>query len=399
MSMTTSGAPAPGTNILQPWTAKQLSDDDAATRLIIDTYGKKFTQTWFSTSLTPIYGTPSVVNVPIQNVGLNTKFIVQVSTVVTNPSGGATLTRGSMGPFSTLSSIQYTDPTTNQRINTFGAHMASVTTRRHRRIPGSALTTDSPTGFGSVMTPIACPATIAANASGTVNVMYEVPLAVGKRSLKGAVYLGAVFATNNLQLTFNPNFAQNSTDPALCVFTGASNSVPPTYATTITVWQEYWEQFPLSLLEPLSPSLSTIYEIKNTAFFPLVANADNYVRFTNLRQFLSTMVMFDNGGTLNPGTDILNFKLQSANQTIEWLRSPSLQSYMTRNHYGDDFPAGYYMFDFSDAPIITAAEGNTVLSVNPITVNANAVLNVGWEDLAVSQVLASASSLAGNAGR
>lgn len=397
--MSGSQVPARSTNILQPWNDQQLKDNELASHLIRNVYGRRFCQTWFTTTIVPVYGVPTVVNVPIQNVGLNTKFIVDVSTVVTNPAAGSTLTRGSMGAFSTFSSIQYTDPTTNQRISTFGGHLAAVTTRRHRRVPGAAVTTDSPTGFGAVLAPIAAPATIAANAAGTVSCVYEVPLSLGRDSLKGSVFLGAVFATNSLQLTFNPNFAQNAANPSLSVYTGASNANPPTYSTTITVWQEYWEQFPLNLLEALSPDLSTIYEIKNTSFFPIQVNANNFLRFVNLRQFLSTMVMFDNGGTLNAGTDILNFTLLSANQTIEWLRTPRLHSYLTRNHFGDDFPAGFYMFDFSQAPIITAAEGNTVLTVNPNVVNANAVMNVGWEDLAISQVLSSASSLAGNASR
>lgn len=391
-----SGNP-PSTNILQPWSDKQLADSASASNLL-RSIGRRFTQQIYATSLVPVYGNPSVITVPINPVGLISKFIVMMSTVVTNPGGGALLTRGSFGPFNTLSLVQYTDPATNNRIATSGWHLASVTARRHRRVPGAAWSTDSPTGFGAVMAPLSAPATIAAGASGTVSCVYEIPLALGRNSLKGAVFAGAVFSTQSLQLTFNPNFAQNSADPLGAVYTGASNANAPTYATQVTVFQEYWDQFPLGLLNPLSPDLSTVYEIKQTAFAPLIANQDNYIRFTNLRQFLSTVVAFDNGGALNAGTDIGYFLLQSANQTTEWKRPPLLQSYLTRNAYGDDFPAGVYMFDFAENPIITAAEGNTVLSVNPTSVQANANLLVGWEDLAVSQVLASAPSLAGTAG-
>jgi len=387
----------PSTNILQPWTAQQLAQDQQASG-VLRSVGKRFLQQIYQTTISPVYGTSPVISVPIQNVGLITKFVVVAQTTVANPSAGSALSRGTFGPFSTFSLIQYTDPATNQRISTTGWHLAAVTARRHRRVPGAAWTSDSPTGFGATLSPIACPSSIAANANGTVNVVYEVPLALGRSSLKGAVFAGAVFATQSLQLTFNPNFAQNGSDPLGAVYTGASNANPPTFSTTVTVYQEYWDQFPLSLLNALSPDLSTIYEIKSTSFSSLVANSDNYVRFTNLRQFLSNVVAFDNGGTLNAGSDINYFMLQSANQTTEWKRSALLQSYMTRNGYGDDYPAGVYLFDYSDAPIITAAEGNTVLSVNPSTVNSNAVLQVGWEDLAVSQVLASAPSLAGNAG-
>lgn len=388
----------PGTNILQPWTQAQLNASSVASTQI-RAIGQRFTQQIAVGSFTPVNGTPTIITPPINNVGLITKFFVFVTTTVTNPGGGATLTRSPFGPFNTFSSIQYTDPNTNARISTTGYHLATVTARRHRRIPGAALSTDSPTGFGSVIQPIACPNSIAAGDTGTVSCMYEIPLSIGRQSLKGSVFAGAVFATQSLQLTFNPLFATASgSDPLPPVFTGAAAAPNgPTLQTSYIVWQEFWDQFPLSLLQNLSPDLSTVYEIKTTAFSALIQGNDNFIRFTNLRSFMSTMVAFDNGGVLNAGTDINYFKLQSANQTTEWQRNAQLQSYLTRNGFGDDMPIGTYLFDFSESPIITAAEGNTVLIVNPSTVNANAVLQVGWEDLATSTVLASAPSLAGNA--
>jgi hypothetical protein len=389
---------APGTSILQPWTPQQLAQCQQASA-IVRQVGERFQQQIFQQSFVPVFGQPTTINVPVQPVGMITKFYAVVSTVVTNPGGGNALTRGSFGPFSTMSLVQYTDPNSNIRISTPGWHLAAVTARRHRRVPGSAISTDSPSGFGAVLSPIACPSSIAAGGSGTVSAIYEIPLAIGRQSLKGAVFSGAVFATQQLSLTFNPNFAQSGSDPLGAVFTGAGTGAnAPTYATQVTVYQEYWDQFPLQLLNALSPDLSTMYEIKMTSLTGLVAGSDNYVRYTNLRQFLSTTLAFDNGGTLNAGGDINYFMLQSANQTTKWKRSASLQSYLQRNMFGDDFPAGVYMFDSSDEPISTAAEGNTVLSLNPSTVNANAVLWTGWEDIGVSSVLASAPSLSGGAG-
>jgi hypothetical protein len=391
----------PTTNFLQPFTAQQQAANNNASQLLRQVYGKKFQQqiNFGSSSFTPVFGQSLVVNIPLTPVGLITKFHVLVSTVITNPSGGSTLTRAPFGPWNSLSLVQYTDPAYNTRISTTGYHLAAVTARRHRRVPGAAFTTDTPSAFGSVMNPIAAPATIAANATGTVNCVYEIPLAFGQNTLKGAVFAGAVFATQSLQLTFNPNFCQASTDGLGAAYTGAGTGVnAPTYATTIQVFYEFWDQFPLDLLSALSPDLSTIYELKQTAFTNLLAANDNYIRFNNLRQFMSAFVAYDNGGVQNPGTDINYFLLQSANQTQLKRWVPNLLSYQTRNKLGDDMPTGTYMFDFSDAPIITAAEGNTVLSVNPITVGSGATLFVGWEDLAINSVLATATSLSGNAG-
>jgi hypothetical protein len=385
-------------NILQPWSDKQLQDNANASAFL-RANGKRFTQLIYSTTIAPVAGQQQVVSVPIQPVGLISKFYVEIVTTIANPVGGALMTRTGMGPWNTLAFIQYTDPNSNARIATPGWHLASVVTRRHRRLPGAANTTDSPSSFGATFNTIACPATIAANTTGQiVAAIYEVPLCFGRHSLKGGVFSGAVFATQSLQLSFNQNFTKPSGTPLDAVFTGGGTGVnAPTYAVSINVYQEYWDQFPLQLIPMLSPDLSTVYEIKQTALASLIAGADNYVRFSNLRQFQSVVLGFDNGGVLSAGTDVNYFALQSANQTTEWKRTPRLQSYLTRNQIGDGFPPGFYLFDFSEDPISTAAEGNTVLAINPTTVNANAVLQIGWESLGVSSVLASAPSLAGTA--
>lgn len=401
MSATMTAAPiGPSGNILQPWTDQQILQNNAARAQLLAQAKRRYTQNIYTTNITPLFGQQSIVNVNLVPLGLIAKYWVEISTVVTNPAGGSTLTRGSNGAFASLSQITYTDPGQNVRINTTGYHLAAVTARRRRRVPGQALTSDTPSGYGSVIQSIAAPATIAANASGTVRCMYEVPLAVGQDTTKGAVFGGAVFANQSLQLIFNPNFCQAAADPLGAVYTGAATTAGnmPTYATSIVVYQEYWDGFDLGLLRFLSPDLSTSYNLNLTSINNLLAANDNFVRFDNLRTFLSTMLAFDNGGTLNAGSDVTYFKLQAANQTPLFTRDIYLQSYITRNHLGDDMPAGFYMFDFSEAPIITAAEGNTVLSMNPSTVNANAVLYIGWEFLAINQVLAGASQLFGSAG-
>lgn len=395
--------PQPSTNILNPFTPKQLADSANASAAIRAT-GKRMRQQTYTTGFALTYGVPTTINLPIQPIGLNTKFWIEISLNINNPVGGGAMTRTPFGPFNVASQIQYTDPSTNQRINTTGWHMGMTAYRRHRRIPGAAWSSDSPTGFGSNgPQPLAAPASIAASSpTNLVRMIYEVPLSVGRNSLKGAVFSGATFTTQSLQVTINPNLAQNGTDPLGAVYTGASNGTPPIYsAGTITLYQEFWDQFALGLLDPLAPDLSMVYELKNTAISPLVVNLDNFVRFTNLRTFLSTVLAFDNNGTMNAGTDVNYFLLQSANQTKLMYHDVFVQEYLTRNGYGDGPPAGVYLFDWTDlasGPIVTAAEGNTVLSINPSLVNSGAVVSIGWEDIAVAAVLASASSLSGIAG-
>ncbi len=396
----------PGSSILQPFAPQQLQACAAASAVLRGAAsspgvrsGSRFTQLAQTLSLVPTVGNGSVVTLAPQAVGLVTKYYVEVVTTVTNPAAGSTLTRTPFGPFNQLSNISYTDPSQNQRINTYGWHIANVTAMRRRRVPGSALTTDSPTGFGSVLAPIAAPATIAPSTTATVRTIYEIPLSVGRNSLKGAIVAGTVFSNQQLQVTFNPNFCSSGTDPLNAGYTGAGTGAnAPTFATTINLYQEYWDQYSQQLLSSLGPDLSTIYELKSTFFTPLVAGVNNFFRYSPLREYWSTVLAFDNAGVMNPGTDVNYFQLQAANQTTFWQRSPSLQSYHTRNLFADDAPAGVYLFDTHDDPIITAADGNTTLNMNPSTVNSGAVVYVGWEDIAIASVLASAPAISGQGG-
>jgi hypothetical protein len=399
-AMSSPGGPQPTTNILNPFTPQQLADSANASTILRST-GKRLFQQTFTAGFNLVYGVPTTINLPIQPIGLNTKFVVEISLNINNPTGGGAMTRTPFGPFNVASQIQYTDPSTNQRINTTGWHVGSTAYRRHRRVPGASVNTDTPTGFGSNgPQPLVAPASIAANSpTNLIRMVYEVPLSVGRHSLKGSVFAGATFTTQSLQFTINPNLCQNGTDPLGAVYTGASNTTVPIFTNgTITLYQEFWDQFSLGLLDPLTPDLSMVYELKNTAISPLVPNMDNFIRFTNLRTFLSTMLAFDNAGVMNPGTDVNYFLLQSANQTKLMYRDPFIQEYYTRNGFASGPPAGFYVFDWGEAPIVTAAEGNTVLSINPSSVTAGAVVSIGWEDIAVAAVLASASSLAGIAG-
>lgn len=401
------GAMQPSNSILTPFSPQQMAQANAAAQYLMGTVaapqgivkGKRFTQLAQSVSFVPVFGQSQTISLQPQPVGLVTKYVIQVICTVTNPSAGTSMSRTGFGPFNLLSNISYTDPSQNQRINTYGFLLSTITAMRRRRVPGSAFTTDSPTGYGSVMAPIAGSSTIANNSTATtVSAFYEVPLSTGRNSLKGAIVANTIFSNQQLQVTFNPNFCQVSTDGLLAGYTGASASNPPTYSVTVNLYQEYWDQFTLGLLSPLGPLLSFIYEMKYSIFNSLVSNQYNYFRYSPLREYWSTVLCYDNGGVQNPGTDITNFQLQAANQTTFWQRSPLFQSYHTRNLFGDDAPAGVYFFDTHDDPIITAADGNTTLQMQPSSVQSNAYVIVGWEDIAVASVLASAPSIAGQGG-
>lgn len=391
----------PSQSVITPWNNDQLTADAMASAELLR-QGVPYSQIIYDANISPTFGSPMTISVSPNAVGLIRRFLVQVDVTVTNPAGGSTLTRStSWGPFNTLSNITYTDPNTQQRVNTSGSHLASLATRRGRRVAGSAWTSDSPSGFGSVLSPIKAPATIVANTTATVSTIYEIPISLGAATCKAAVFAGAVFSTQQLQLTFNSMFAtagSTSGDGLFSVYTGSgSGANAPTFSARIRVTQEYLDGFDLNLLTMMSPSLSMIYELKSTSYSQIQANADFYIRFTNLRTFLSLGLAYVNNGVLNAGTDIREFGMMQVNQTKLWFRDPQLHSWFTRNLIGADYPPGNYLFDFSDRPVSTAASGNTILYFNPITA-VSAVAYVNWEALATQQVLASAPSLDGSSG-
>lgn len=399
----------PSNNILNPFTPQQLQTNNTGSQLLRGAAsqagvrsGTRFEQLAQSVSFVPVYGQASVVNLTPVPVGLITKYLIEVICTVTNPDAGTSMSRTGFGAWNMLSNITYTDPSQNQRVNTYGFHLACVAAMRRRRVPGSAITTDSPSGFGSVVQPITAPSTIANNNTPVVvRAIFELPLSTGRNSTKGAVVGGTVFSNQQLQITFNPNFCQNSTDGMLAGYTGASNANPPTFSVTVNLWQHYWDQYSQGLLNLIAPDLSYIYELKSTLFTPLVANVNNFFRYQPLREYWSTILSFDNGGVENAGTDINNFMLQAANQTTFWTRTPSIQAFVQRNAFGDDPPAGTYFFDTHDTPIITAAEGNTLLMMNPSSLGAGPptpYVIVSWEDIGIASVLAAAPSLAGTGG-
>jgi hypothetical protein len=225
---------------------------------------------------------------------------------------------------------------------------------------------------------------------------YEIPLAYQPElgNFQGAVFAGTTLSNQNLSFTFNPNFAvTNATADAGFSVYQASGNVLPTYSVTWTLYQEYIDQFDVSLISALTPDLSTGYYLSQQPFTGIVAGQDNQIPFGNLRTFMSLVLGYDQAGTYNAGTDINYFALVSANQLPFWKRTPAQQSWITRREIHADFPQGFYGFSFRKKPIATQAQGNTVLNVNPITAAALTTVYAGWEYLAVQSVLAGAPTL------
>jgi len=227
--------------------------------------------------------------------------------------------------------------------------------------------------------------------------VYEVPVAYGDTDLRGAIYANVVNATMNLQCVINPNFFQTSTgNPVQSVYQSTSAQLGKINSITINVYQNYLDQLPMTQQGVILPQLDlgTVYLLNNSNVQALGVGADNTIPYANFRNFLSTMVIYDNNGVLNAGSVINYVALRSANYTNIVKYDPMRSALLTRTKINDDFPPGSYYFDHRAQPISTIQYGNMQLLMNPSSVSSPvSQMLVAWESLAMMNQITQAGSL------
>jgi hypothetical protein len=300
-------------------------------------------------------------------VGLLKRFVVEVTATVTNTGSVTALTRSKLGPANVLSNVQLSDLSNNLRHNTSGAHLHLLSTAKRNKPFGSAVVAttgmDSPVAFGNVTGIMSAPASIAAGATGTVNWCYEIPVTYSDNDLRGAIWLGVTGQTMNVQLSLNPQFVVASGD---ATFAGYSGNTGTLSGVTINVYQHYLDQLPYGKTGPVLPvvDMSTLYMLNQTTNTAIVQAQDYPIPYANFRDFLSTIAVVDNGGTLYPSTDVNYVSLTAANFTNFFKIDPTLISLRSRSHIGCDFPAGVHYFDHRHRPVSTNQYGNMELIFN-----------------------------------
>lgn len=356
---------------------------------------------WQPVYTTTLSGDPrgDVVNIPIRNVGLIKRLVVEISFAIVQ-ANAETLTRTAWGIANTLSNITFTDLSNQNRVNTTGWHLFALATARRKAAWGAAFTNDSPVDIGSNFNVIFQPASV--TTSQTCRVFYEIPLAYGDFDLRGAIYANVVNATMQLQLTVNPNIVVASTaNPTQAAFISSNTDTGTISAFTIKVYQNYLDQLPVTDKGPVLPlmDLSTAYLINNTVATGMSVGQDFAIPYANFRNFMSTFVIYDNfGGSAAAGAETNTWSIQSANYTNIIQLDPFMSSLLTRQIIGDDFPAEAarysYYFDHRTKPISTIQYGNMQLIGNFATVQGSTTqCLVGYESLALINQITQAGSL------
>ena len=347
-------------------------------------------------------GMGTVISVPLRNVGLQKRVMVQVQATVSG-SAGPTHTLTTLGAATFFSNVLLTDLSNQTRINTPSWHLTAVASAKRKQPFGSAIKTasmDTPFGYGASYTnTIAAPTTITATAaSNNVFAFFEVPITYSDTDLRGGIYANVVNATYNLQLTVNPSLLLASgVDASFAMYQSSSGVVATLPAFTVTLFQNYLDQIPIVQGAPVLPALdiSTAYLFNQTQFGGLVVNTPNPLPYPNYRDVLSTTVIYDDNSALATGK-VTPIQIQTANYTNLINVNEQLVSLWNRNRMQDDFPAGMYYLDHRDRPISTVQFGNMALNLTPTTVTNNAsAFYVGYEMLTIINQVTNAGSLAG----
>lgn len=332
----------------------------------------------------------------LQNVGLNTKIIIEVSGTLA-ATAGQNLVATQFGMLNFLSNVQLTDLSNYQRVNTTGRHLHMLACIRRQLAFGAAYQNDSPVNLGSTFNVQNAEQNID-EAGTTFRIFYEVPLAYGEFDLRGAIYASVVNATWRLQVTVNPSLtvATGGTDPLNPAYISTGAGTGSLTNVTFKVYQQYLDQLPRGQngvpIVPLQ-SLAYNYLIQTTTSPSVVANVDFPIQYANFRTFLSTIAVYVNNGALNAGTDINYLGIQVANQTFLEKVDPFLASLRARNLIGSDPPKGTYIFDHRRKPIETQQYGNMQFVVNAATAT-SAYCEMMYEMLSIQSQAINAGSLA-----
>ena len=328
----------------------------------------------------------SILTVPLRNVGLVKRLILEISGTIT-AGASSTQTLAPLGLANLISNVQFIDLGNQTRINSTGWHLNVVSTAKRRRVYGAAFTSDTPNGFGNVNNrTMYAPASISANASTTFRLMLEIPFTRDDTDLRGAIYGDVTNAVMQVQVQFNPTmFVTSAQDPTLAVYQSGGTDLATLSGVSVQANQMYLDQLPRNpktggpYLPPLD--IGTAYLLNNTPGGLPVAGQDNGYAFVNARSYMSCAFIFDNAGTLNVnGSDLNYVAIRSANFTNILQYDGPMLALMERDLIGDDFPKGMHFLPFWDRPINTDQYGNMQIVLNPSSVGgASATFLFGWE--------------------
>jgi P3 major capsid protein len=376
--------------------AQQVAQNMYNRNMIVKNSVDLIQQIFTTTISNYVAGQATVINVPVRNVGLIKRFWVKLVANVAQ-SGAETHFKTTFGGANALSQVVLTDMNNQVRVQTTGWHLHFLATVRRQLAFGAAFANSDPSGIGQNWGLMTTPSPV--TAAQNLTWFYEVPVAYSDTDLSGAIWANILNATMNLQLVVNPNFfVASGANAVQAVYQSSTAVLGKINSLAVTVYQNSLDQLPVDprsgqVILP-AMDLQYVYLLNNTNATGLAASQDQALPYANWRNFLSTVVVYDNAGVLNLGTDANYIAMQSANFTNIFKVDPQMLSLITRTLINDDFAPGVYYVSTRTKPVNTLQYGNMQLLFNPSSVtNAQSQLLIGYEALALQGVMSQAGSI------
>lgn len=321
--------------------------------------------------------------VQLFNTGLVTGLQIQVTCPVT--IGVATAVPSARAPYNLISRIRLTDYDGTDRVNWSGFQLFVINCVR-MRMPygvnndGPIVNANGSTVLGGIIVNPSTPTTVGA---GTIQFLLDVPIAYDPEAdLRGMIMAQTAVGTMYLAVDWATSlYTVNNLD---AVYVGAGTTTVVLNGVTgpsLTVWQEYLMpqavqgQLPLPMID-----LQTVYELAGNIRdnSNLAANTAKLLNYPNVRSVIGAYFNYLNGTAMN-ATDITEFDLIANGNNF--LRQDTLlsQQIRQRNFIGGDIAPGTYWYLHRTKPIETALFGNIQAAITPNLVNANALIEFGFE--------------------
>lgn len=302
----------------------------------------------------------SVTRIKLYNVGLITRILLRVRTLV--DIGTADVTLSPKGPFNLIKNIKVTDYDGFDRINCSGHFMWLVNALRRRTYWGynneaaAAVLTNPNVG-------------LTVGADRPLEFFLEIPLAYDEVDLRGVLLAQTAVGEAYLTLTVNTQLLQNANADA--VYNGAGTStavIDPATPISFDVLQEYIYPQELAYIPPLD--VSTVYEILGNidSNDNLAAGTEKLVSLSNLRSVIGWYANYVNNGVMNSGSDVSRFRMIANGNNILFDRNVAFQQFLQREYLNSDVRPGMYFFPFRERPIETYLYGNVQIGFTPSAV-------------------------------
>lgn len=332
-------------------------------------------------------GMGSTTRIQLFNVGLITNLQAYVTCPVT--IGTAIAVASPRGPYNLISRVRLTDYDGTDRVNWSGFQLFVLNCVRNR-IPygvnneGPIVTTNGSPVLSGVITNPSQPTAIG---NGTISFLLDIPVAYDPEAdLRGTILAQTAVGQMTLSIDWAPTLVQlNNLD---AVYSGASTTTVVLNGVTgpsVQLWQEYLMPQTVQGMLPLpSIDLQTVYEmagnIRDNA--NLAVSSEKLIPYPNVRSVIGGYFNYLNG-TAMLATDLTQIRLIANGNNILRDDTQVSQLIRQRNYLEGDIAFGTYFLLHRSKPIETALYGNIQAGITPNTVNANALIEIGFESFYV----------------